>query len=275
MHALLCYLSLPKVQTQRAGSAGAKEGDASSTIGILAGVRREFSDAKPELMDLPQRDTEALRQDLENIAGLNRMFGARRAVASLFHGLARRLRRVVLVDLASGYGDHGRNVLARAGKANQAVTVIAMDFQFQTLQISRAATPKGTKMFFVQADARQLPLRNHQVDLVFCSLALHHFSDSDALVVMREMRRVGRVATACIDLVRSRVGTWCIWLLTTFIVRDPMVRHDARVSIRRAFTTTEMRRLSEGAGWLQPKCYKFPWFQQAIHGRGPQVMAAD
>ena len=244
-------------------------------MGILAGVRREFSESQPEMMDLPQPDTEALRQDLQNIAGLNRMFGARRAVASLFRGLARRLRRVVLVDLAAGYGDHGRNLLSRARVADQAVTIIAMDFQFKTLQIARAATPKGEKMFFVQADARQLPLRNHQVDLVFCSLALHHFSDQDALVVMREMKRVGRVATACVDLVRSRVASWSIWLLTTFIVHDPMVRHDARVSVRRAFTTGEMRRLSESAGWRQPKSYKFPWFQQVILGRGPSVATAD
>ena len=238
-------------------------------------MRREFSHAQPELMDLPQPDMEALRQDLKHIAGLNRLFGARRAVASLFHGLARQLHRVVLVDLASGYGDHGRNLLARSRVADQDVTVIAVDFQFKTLQIARAATSPETRMFFVQADARRLPLRTRQVDLVFCSLALHHFSESDALVVLKEMKRVGRVATACVDLVRSRVAAWGIWLLTTFIVRDPMVRHDARVSIRRAFTREEMRSLSESAGWHEPESFKFLWFQQAVLGRDPKVAAAD
>jgi hypothetical protein len=233
-------------------------------------VRREFSESHPELMDLPHQDSEALRKDLEHLAGLNRTFGARRTVVALFHKLSAKMRRVVLVDLASGYCDHGRNLITRARARRQDVTVIAMDYQLKTLQIARRATPADQKIFFVQADARQLPLRNRQADLVFCSLALHHFSEEDALTVLREMQRAGRIGSACVDLVRSRLAALGIWLLTTFIVRDPMIRHDARVSIRRAFTAAEMKSLAERAGWPGPEQIKFFWFQQAILGRIPQ-----
>jgi ubiquinone/menaquinone biosynthesis C-methylase UbiE len=220
-------------------------------------------------MDLPHQDTEALRQDLIHLAGLNRTFGARRAVAALFHQLAAKMRRVVLIDLASGYGDHSRNLIARARARRQEVSVIAMDCQLKTLQIARRATPSDHKMLFVQADARQLPLRTREADVVFCSLALHHFSDTDALTVLREMGRVGRIGSACVDLVRSRIASLGIWLLTTFIVRDPMVRHDARVSIRRAFTTEEMKDLTARAGWPSAEQIKFLWFQQAVLARVP------
>jgi ubiquinone/menaquinone biosynthesis C-methylase UbiE len=223
-------------------------------------------------MDLPNQDHEALRKDLEHIAGLNRTFGARRAVAALFHRLTSHLRRIVLVDLASGYGDHGRNLIERARKRQQEVTVLALDCQLKTLQIARKATPPGQKMFFVQADARALPLRNHQADVVFCSLALHHFSDDDALGVLREMRRVARIGVACIDLARSRLASWAIWLLTTFIIRDPMVRHDARLSIRRAFSTEEMKKLAHQAGWLW-RHLPVPLFQQAVMGENEELEA--
>ncbi len=230
-------------------------------------MRREFSEAEPELMDLPHQNEEALRNDLQHIAGLNRFFGARRAVASLFRQLTQDLRRVVLVDLASGYGDHGRNLIARGGARRQEVAVVALDFHLKTLQIARKATPAGQKMFFVQADARQLPLRDRGADVVFCSLALHHFSEEDAVSVLEEMRRVGRIGTACVDLVRSRLAALGIWLLTTFIVRDPMVRHDARLSIRRAFTAGEMKTLARRAAWPSLRQTKFFWFQQALLGR--------
>ena len=121
-------------------------------------------------------------------------------------------------------------------------------------------------MFFVQADARQLPLRSQEADLVFCSLALHHFSDEDALTVLGEMTRVARVGAACVDLVRSRLAAIGIWLLTTFIIHDPMVRHDARLSVRRAFTAKEMNTLARRAGWPGIKQIKFLWFQQAVLG---------
>jgi ubiquinone/menaquinone biosynthesis C-methylase UbiE len=218
-------------------------------------------------MDLPHQDTEALRKDLVQLADLNRTFGARRAVAALFHQLAAKMRRVVLIDLASGYGDHSRNLIAKARARRQEVAVIAMDCQLKTLQIARRATPSDHKMLFVQADARQLPLRNREADVVFCSLALHHFSDADALTVLREMRRVGRIGSACVDLVRSRIASLGIWLLTTFIVQDPMVRHDARLSIRRAFTAEEMKTMAHHAGWPGAEQIKFFWFQQAVLAR--------
>ncbi|MCE0523031.1 MAG: methyltransferase domain-containing protein [Methylacidiphilales bacterium] len=236
-------------------------------MGILARMQRDFSETQPELMDLPNQDEKALRSDLENLARLNRTFGGKKAVETIFHKLADKTRNPVLIDLASGYGDHGRNLIRRAKASQNDITVMAVDMQFQTLQIARAATPAGQKMFFVQADARQLPFRNRGADLVFCSLALHHFAEKDALTVLREMARVGRHGTACVDLVRSRLAAFCIWLLTTFIIRDPMVRHDARLSVRRAFTDTEMKSLAHRAGWPNLKQIKFFWFQQAVLAR--------
>jgi ubiquinone/menaquinone biosynthesis C-methylase UbiE len=215
-------------------------------------------------MDLPNQDETALRSDLQNIARLNKTFGGKRAVEKIFHKLADGVGRLVLIDLACGYGDHGRNLIELARDHQRDITVVAVDRQFQTLQIARDATPPGQKMFFVQADARQLPFRPRSAELVFCSLALHHFAEKDAFIVLREMARVARLGTACIDLIRSRLAAFCIWLLTTFIVRDPMVRHDARLSVRRAFTHKEMKSLARQAGWLKLKQVKFLWFQQAV-----------
>jgi hypothetical protein len=46
-----------------------------------------------------------------------------------------------------------------------------------------------------------------------------------------------------------------------------MVRHDARLSIRRAFTMSEMRTLAHQAGWPNLKQLGFFWFQQAVLAR--------
>jgi len=230
-------------------------------------MQREFSDARPELMDLPDQDEKALRSDLENIERLNRNFGGRKAVETIFRKLADPDRNLLLIDLASGYSDHGRNLIQISQTRRQAVTIVAVDFQFQTLQIARRATPPDQKIFFVQADARKLPFRNKAADLAFCSLALHHFAEKDALTVLQEMARIGRLGTACVDLVRSRLAAFCIWLLTALFLRDPMVRHDARLSVRRAFTHAEMKSLAHRAGWPNLKQIKFFWFQQAVLAR--------
>jgi ubiquinone/menaquinone biosynthesis C-methylase UbiE len=238
-------------------------------MGILAAMQREFSEAKPELMDLPGQDEKSLRSDLENIAGLNRSFGGKRAVERVFEELADKSGRQVLIDIAAGYGDHGRNLLGRCEARGRELAVVAVDFQFQTLRIAREATASSQRMFFVQADARQLPFRDKGCDLAFCSLALHHFAEEEAVAVLREMARIGRQGVACIDLARSRLAFWGIWLLTTFIVRDPMVRHDGRLSSRRAFSVSEMKSLARRAGWPNLKQIRFFWFQQAVVARIP------
>ncbi len=230
-------------------------------------MQREFSESEPELMDLPDVDESTLRVDLQHLASLNRTFGGRKAVETVFHKLADKARKLLLFDLCCGYGDHGRNLIEQAKASNCELTIVALDFQFQTLKIAREATPSSKKMFFVQADARKLPFRNKAADLAFCSLALHHFAEPDALILLKEMARTGRRGTAVIDLVRSRIAAFCIWMLTAFIIRDPMVRHDARLSIRRAFTGREMKDLTQKAGWPNLHQSKFLLFQQAVTAR--------
>jgi len=232
-------------------------------------MQREFSEEEPELMDLPDQDETSLRSDLENIARLNRSFGGKKAVERVFDELAEKGGSQLLIDLAAGYGDHGRNLLRRCEARGQKLAVVAVDFQIQTLRIAREATPSRQKMYFVQADARQLPFRDKGADLAFCSLALHHFAEDDAVTVLREMARIGRRGAACIDLARSWPARFCIRLLTTFLMRDPMVRHDARISARRAFSGAEMKSLAQRAGWSNLKQIKFFWFQQAVLARSP------
>ena len=50
-------------------------------------------------------------------------------------------------------------------------------------------------------------------------------------------------------------------------MRDPMTRHDARLSIRRAFTHRELLGLAARAGWINTVQTKFFWFQQAVRSR--------
>jgi ubiquinone/menaquinone biosynthesis C-methylase UbiE len=265
MHALRAKPLYEKCKQNR--SFVQKKSDAMTGMGILAAMQREFSEDNPEIMDLPGQDEAELRLDLENLARLNRTFGGCSAVQKMFRLLAGKMRQVLLIDLASGYGDQGRNLIAHGRKRGSHVSIVAVDRQFDTLRLAREATPEHQRMFFIQADARQLPFRARSADFVFCSLALHHFGEQDAVRVLREMKRVGRIGTACVDLVRGRIATFCIWLLTAVVMRNEMTRHDARLSIRRAFTHRELRGLAERAGWADWKQTKFFWFQQAIRAR--------
>jgi 2-polyprenyl-3-methyl-5-hydroxy-6-metoxy-1,4-benzoquinol methylase len=86
------------------------------------------------------------------------------------------------------------------------------------------------------------------VDVVMCSLFLHHLSEPDAVRVMAEMARVARRCVLVSDLRRCRAGLAAAFLATRIGTRSRVVRIDAVRSVRAAFTEDELSRLAETAG---------------------------
>ena len=102
------------------------------------------------------------------------------------------------------------------------------------------------------------------LDIVICSLALHHFAFSDALDLLRRIRRFARRGVVVADLTRSDFAIMSIYLLTTFLVRHPMNKFDGRLSIRRAFSFRELAAAAVEAGWSGFGHRRFPVNRQAI-----------
>ncbi len=229
-------------------------------------MKRDFSADHPELMDRPDISPAALQEQLRRLEQINRWFGGRAAVRAIAARFFRDLPRLRLVDLATGFADHPREIFAWISAQNEKtdLKIFAVDLHAETLRLARAATPKESPIFFVQADVTRLPFKDRAVDFSLCSLALHHFSETDAIAVLRESRRIVRRAALVIDLVRGRLAYAAVWLLTEIWMRDPFTRHDGRLSVRRAFTPDELRELSRRAGWIGAAWLRLPWFRQAI-----------
>lgn len=235
---------------------------------MIRAMRRAFSPDRPEMMDAPGIAPDALREQLRRLEQINRWFGGAAAVRAAAErlGLLRGTRPRVVADLATGSADHPRRLAAWAAKAGVPLAIVAVDFHAETLRLAREATPASAPVFFVRADATRLPFKDGACDAAFCTLALHHFSEDDAVAILREARRVGRAA-AVIDLVRGRLAYAATWLLTQVWMTDPCTRHDGRLSVRRAFTGSELRGLAGRAGWRGVLWDKLPWFRQMISFR--------
>jgi ubiquinone/menaquinone biosynthesis C-methylase UbiE len=227
-------------------------------------MQRSFSESEPELIDLPSPDPRELRDELENLERLNRVFGATRAVLGMVRSLAGRAETFSVIDLACGYGDIPRAIANWARKAGKNCEILAIDNQPHTLSMAQGATRADQRIAYLRGDIRQPPLASAAADIVLCTLALHHFSESDVAQILREARRVARRGVICVDLVRSRLAYAAVWGLTQFIMRARMTRYDARLSIRRAFTGNELRNLADTAGWTAYWHRHLPWFRQAI-----------
>jgi len=226
-------------------------------------MRRQFNPAEPELMDRPQPVSSELEQDLRSIRQLNRWFGSHRLVRRFVRRWINPGDNIRVVDLATGSGDIPRLIVDRARKIGTRVEIIALDRQSATLEIARELSGDYPEISFVEADILEFKPRDGY-DLVLCSLALHHFSDEDAVRVLRRCRELSHKFVLISDLRRGWLGMIGVYLLTALIFRAAMTRYDARLSMVRAFSFAELDELARRAGWQRFGHQKFRFARQAI-----------
>jgi 2-polyprenyl-3-methyl-5-hydroxy-6-metoxy-1,4-benzoquinol methylase len=224
---------------------------------------RRFDPAITELMDRSQQVSEELEDDLKNLEKLNRYFGSYSLVRFFLRRWLSRRKSVRLLDLCTGFGDIPRFIVDWCRLKGIPIEITAVDLQPATLELAKRWSGAYPEITFVAGNVLDfLPLS--PVDLVFCSLALHHFSDEEAI---RLIRQTGLMTSGNIlfsDLERSDLGIIGIYALTTLVFREPMTRFDGRLSMRRAFSFAEMDRLTHAAGWRRFDHRRFLICRQAI-----------
>jgi SAM-dependent methyltransferase len=214
-----------------------------------------------ELMDGPVDDVGELEGNLRDIAFANARLGG---TAPLLHAL-RRLDtpRVELLDVGSGAGDVALALLRDASRRGVELRVTCLDHSEQMLALARKTAGDQPALSFVRADGGALPFGDGAFDVVICTLALHHFEPAGARALLRELRRVARIVPVVCDLRRSALAFAATWLWSR-TSRNRLTRHDAPLSVRRAYTPAEALALARDAGWRAPHVRREPFFRMTL-----------
>jgi 2-polyprenyl-3-methyl-5-hydroxy-6-metoxy-1,4-benzoquinol methylase len=226
-------------------------------------MKRQFDPAMLEMMDRPQPVSPALERDLQNIRGFNRYFGSYWLIQKFIRRWIKSGGQMRVVDLATGSGDIPRLIVDHARKIDAKVKIDALDQQAATLEIAQKLSADYPEISYIEANILEWEPKE-PYDIVLCSLALHHFSDRDAVRVLRRCRDFSRKFVLVSDLHRGLLATVGVYLLTALVFREPMTRHDARVSMARAFSSEEMTGLAQQAGWPNFRHANFLFARQGI-----------
>ena len=132
------------------------------------------------------------------------------------------------------------------------------------LAIARRRTGGDDRLTFVRGDGGRLPFADGSFDVVTCTLALHHFEPEPARALLREMRRVARMTPIVGDLRRSAPAYAATWVYARVTSRNRLTRHDAPLSVRRAYTPREAVALAREAGWRAPGVRREPFFRMTL-----------
>jgi 2-polyprenyl-3-methyl-5-hydroxy-6-metoxy-1,4-benzoquinol methylase len=226
-------------------------------------MNRQFDPNTLELMDRPQPVSAELERDLRNLRQLNRWFGSYSLISSFLRRWVNPGARLRILDFATGSADIPRLVADHARQVGADVQIDALDQQPATLEIARKLSVDYPNISFIEGNILEWQA-SEPYDMVLCTLALHHFSESDAVRVLRRCRDLSLKFVLVSDLRRGWLGTIGVYLLTATIFREPMTKFDARLSMARAFSFAELGELANRAGWKNFGHQSFKSARQAI-----------
>lgn len=212
-----------------------------------------------EHLDGPLGDAATLAGNLRDLRRVNRFLGgtalSARAIDALVDAtrseapvgaIARPTR---LLDIGTGAADIPIALLQSWRASGRDLDVTAIDSRPEVVAAANGeAGAVDLRLHLAVADGRDLPYDDGSFDVTHASLVLHHLEPEDAVALLREMRRVARLGVVINDLARGRLAWLGAWLLAHVATGNAFTRHDAPLSVSRAYTTAEARAMFERAG---------------------------
>jgi 2-polyprenyl-3-methyl-5-hydroxy-6-metoxy-1,4-benzoquinol methylase len=153
-----------------------------------------------------------------------------------------------VLDIATGGGDIPIALWQRAQRQRLPIEIAACDLSSRAIEFARQkAGRSGANVEFFQSDVLAAPLPEG-FDAIICSLFLHHLADDDTVDLLRRMASASRQLMAVNDLRRSTAGLLLAYAASKALTRSDVVRVDAPLSVRAAFTISEAKALAVRAG---------------------------
>ncbi len=195
----------------------------------------------PELLDSDAGSPSEVATALSDLRHINRWFGGIATTESMVREVARErgVSSLSLLEVAAGAGYVPHTVSTQVRESGVQLEVTLLDRAHSHLSNGRG---NGTSA--VAGDALALPFADGSFDIVSCCLFAHHLEPREVLQFVNEGLRVCRVAVIINDVVRDPIHLALVYLSLP-LYRSRFTHHDAPASVRRAYTTDEMRRMLE------------------------------
>ncbi|MFZ5816417.1 MAG: methyltransferase domain-containing protein [Bacillota bacterium] len=220
---------------------------------------------EPERMDDRSIGGRELEEALLQLGLINRLLGAAwvtlEGVVRLWRG-AGRPARLHLLDVGAGAGDLNRLLLRWGRLRGVDLRVTLLDIHPETCAHAARRYRDEPRVQVEQGDLFHLP--PGRADIVTASLVLHHLATPELPSALLSLRRAARLGVVVNDLHRHPLAAGLIGIATRLLSRNPMIRHDAPLSVRRGFRAAELEALRSTPGLEGLRWRWRPFFRYLI-----------
>lgn len=212
----------------------------------------QFRSDSRELMDNLHSGGAVIEQTLNELEVINTWLGGNHVT---INGLERLLQPLAfipedltLVDLGCGGGDMLKLIAKWARKKGYKLKLIGVDANSNIVDIAQRNTKNYPEIEYKDINIFCEDFKSMKFDIVTSTLFTHHFRNDQLTCLFSQLRRQARLGMVINDLHRHWFAYYSIKWLTAIFSRSEMVRHDAAISVLRAFHKDELNQLLKDSG---------------------------
>lgn len=167
-----------------------------------------------------------------------------------------------IADLGCGSGDllkRIRSLLERKGISGR---LTGFDANANVIRFAREHTPSTCRIQYETLNIFSEDFQQRRFDVVTGTLFFHHFSNNELVTFFNRLKDQVKVGIVINDIHRHWFAYYSIKWLTGLFSRSKMVKHDAPLSVLRAFRKSELVGILRQAGFTRFRirwCWAFRW----------------
>ncbi len=196
---------------------------------------------------------ERIDKALHELKSINKFLGGISTTKSaLSYFIQSKKDELKILDIGSGSSDN----LIAAKRNYPGLQILSIDKNLRALSSSNNLLER------VNSDAFELPFKNNGCDIIHSALFLHHFTQAQIQILLKEFLRIAERGIIINDLQRSYFALLGIKILTMLFSRSEMVKNDGPLSVKRGFTKQEILKLLADVGvtnFVIKKKWAFRW----------------
>lgn len=161
---------------------------------------------------------------------------------------------ITILDIGSGGGDMLRRIYRRFGPA---MALTGVDINPWSKQAAELQTSPDALIHYETCDIFSFDSAR-RAQVIISALFTHHLSDEQLVAFLRWMEQHATLGWFINDLHRHPLPYYFIRWATRLLSNNRLIRHDAAVSVARAFTRADWERLLGQAG-IPPEQVRIRW----------------
>jgi 2-polyprenyl-3-methyl-5-hydroxy-6-metoxy-1,4-benzoquinol methylase len=204
---------------------------------------------EPELMDDYSTGGPELREALQHLRILNRIFGA---AAPTLYGVKRlwmeadKPRRLSILDIGAGSGDVNGRLLRWADANGIDLRITLIDITEEACEEARLCFHNEPRVQVMRSDLFSLP--EACADMVTGTQFVHHFAANELPRVVERMLEASRIGVVINDIHRHWIPWTAVWLASRMVSNNRYILNDGPLSVAKGFRAADWNSLRKALG---------------------------